>query len=33
MCVEGTLLFMTANNPEKMDYAMIQIEYVGLISR
>ena len=21
-CVEGTLLFMTANNPEKMDYAM-----------
>ena len=24
MCVEGTLLFMTANNPEKMDYAMIR---------
>ena len=23
-CVEGTLLFMTANNPEKMDYAMIR---------
>uniref|UniRef100_A0A6C0CDV6 AAA+ ATPase domain-containing protein n=1 Tax=viral metagenome TaxID=1070528 RepID=A0A6C0CDV6_9ZZZZ len=24
MCVEGTLLFMTANNPEKMDYAMVR---------
>ncbi len=24
MCVEGTLLFMTANNPEKMDYALIR---------
>ena len=24
MCVEGTLLFMTANNPEKMDYAMLR---------
>ena len=23
-CVEGTLLFMTANNPEKMDYAMVR---------
>lgn len=23
-CVEGTLLFMTANNPENMDYAMIR---------
>ena len=23
-CVEGTLLFMTANNPEKLDYAMIR---------
>ena len=23
-CAEGTLLFMTANNPEKMDYAMIR---------
>jgi chaperone BCS1 len=24
MCVEGTLLFMTANNPEKMDYALLR---------
>tara|TARA_Y100000389_G_C17051381_1_gene312934 strand:- start:50 stop:562 length:513 start_codon:yes stop_codon:yes gene_type:complete len=24
MCVEGTLLFMTANNPEKLDYAMLR---------
>jgi hypothetical protein len=24
MCAEGTLLFMTANNPEKMDYAMVR---------
>ena len=23
-CIEGTLLFMTANNPEKMDYAMVR---------
>ena len=23
-CVEGTLLFMTANHPEKMDYAMVR---------
>jgi hypothetical protein len=23
-CVEGTLLFMTANNPENMDYAMVR---------
>jgi len=23
-CVEGTLLFMTANNPDKMDYAMVR---------
>jgi len=23
-CAEGTLLFMTANNPEKLDYAMIR---------
>lgn len=24
MCCEGTLLFMTANNPDKMDYAMLR---------
>lgn len=24
MCMEGTLLFLTANNPDKLDYAMIR---------
>lgn len=24
-CAEGTLLFMTANNPDKMDYAMVDL--------